>query len=95
MTDSELLKPEDRPKPKRAHRSIHGLGKFVTDLELIEYLGLPEREGRDLIRSLDGNRMTGFPPKQPLMGNRRFLPAVDAWLEHNYGLRPQEKRRSA
>lgn len=73
------------PKPKRAHRSPHGPGLFVTDLELVELFGVPEKELFQTLRKLDSNG-SGFPKKQPLFGNRRYLPAVRAYLDKLYGV---------
>lgn len=93
MTDT-LTRPD---KPKRAHRSPHGPGLYVTDLELIELLGVPERVASQAIEILDLDRRSGFPPKQKLWGNRRYLPAVRAWLDRNNGLKMDlpEKRRAS
>lgn len=84
-------------KPKRAHRSPHGPGLYVTDLELIELLGVPPHIGSQAIEMLDRDRRSAFPPKQKLWGNRRYLPAVRAWLDANNGLKMDlpEKRRAS
>jgi hypothetical protein len=59
-------------------------GLFVTDAELIRRLGVPEKTARAAIRELE--RRPGFPRKDPLFGDRRFWPAVAAYLENRYGL---------
>lgn len=75
------------PSPtRRRHRSPHGMGVFVTDQELIEFLGIPEKTARAAIAELDRNPRTGFPPKNPLWGDRRYLPAVQKWLDEANGL---------
>ena len=48
-------------------------GLFVSDVELYRRLGVGPRTGRIAVRSLQHN---GFPPKDPLFGNKRYWPAV-------------------
>jgi hypothetical protein len=61
-------------------------GLFVTDAELIRRIGVPERIARVALYAFDRDpRTTGFPQKQKLWGNRRYWPAVAAYLEHHYG----------
>jgi hypothetical protein len=57
---------------------------FVTDAELIRRLGVPEKAARAAIRELE--RRPGFPRKDPLFGDRRFWPAVIAFLAKRYGM---------
>jgi hypothetical protein len=72
------------------------MGVYVTDLELIEYLGLPEDQGRVALHALDRNKQSGFPRKQPFWGDRRYLPAVQKWLDASNGLTmPDQKRRAS
>ena len=52
----------------------------MTDIELIERLGAPEKIAREAIELLDGDKRSGFPPKQKLWGNRRYWPAIEQWL---------------
>lgn len=78
MTDT-LAHIETRPK--RRHRARHGMGQYVTDLELIEYLGLPVPTGRQVLQRLDDSARNGFPKKDPFFGDRRYLPAVDDWCD--------------
>lgn len=56
---------------------------YVTDAELIRRIGVPEKIARNAIRDLDRNRASGFPQKQALWGNRRYWPAVKAWLANS------------
>ena len=68
---------------------------YVTDAELIRRLGVPEKVARQAIEMLDRDRRSGFPPKQKLWGNRRFMPAIMAWLERtgaNIGLDQRSAR---
>lgn len=59
---------------------------YVTDAELIRRLGVPEKIARDALHALDANRASGFPQKQKLWGDRRYWPAVQAYLDHSNGL---------
>lgn len=59
---------------------------YVLDDELIRILGLPERVGKTAIQKWEDNSPT-FPPKQELLGGRRYLPAVRAWLDARNGLK--------
>ena len=88
--------PAENKKPTRRHRSPNGLGQYVTDLELIEWLGVPYKQASQAIAELDRNPRSGFPKKQKLWGDRRYLPAVKAWLDRASGLtigasQPQER----
>jgi hypothetical protein len=58
---------------------------FITDAEMIRRMGVPENLAYQAVHELDHNRLSGFPPKQKLWGNRRYWPAVVAWLDHLYG----------
>lgn len=59
---------------------------WVTDAELIRRLGVPERPARVAIHALDANPRSGFPRKQKLWGDRRYWPAVRAYLDRTNGL---------
>jgi hypothetical protein len=59
---------------------------YVTDAELIRRIGVPEKIARDAIRALDSNPRSGFPQKQKLWGDRRYWPAVRAYLDRTSGL---------
>ena len=56
---------------------------WVKDSELIRRLGVPEKQAREAIRMLE--RMTGFPKKQKLWGDRRYWPAVKLFMDRQYG----------
>jgi hypothetical protein len=71
------------------------MGVFVTDQELIEYLGLPEDTGRRVLMAMDRDPSKGFPKKQQLWGDRRYLPAVQSWLDATCGFKMPSHRRDA
>lgn len=72
------------PAPETIEREQSKL--YVTDAELIRRLGVPERTARAVIQALDQQRGSGFPPKQRLWGDRRYWPAVKAYLDRTNGL---------
>lgn len=57
---------------------------YVSDAELCRRLGVGERTARVAIRELERNR--GFPRKDPLFGERRYWPAVKAFLDRRSGI---------
>ena len=76
--------PIARPKRRLARGSKRG-GLFMTDGELVEMLGIPEKVARETIRYLDARPAMGFPRKNPLWADRRYRPAVEAWLAKTNG----------
>lgn len=60
---------------------------YVTDIELIRRLGVPEKLGRSILAGFDKEKHRGFPQKQKLWGDRRYWPAVRAFLDRMNGLR--------
>lgn len=60
---------------------------YVTDAELIRRLGVPEKVARAAIRALDLDRSSGFPQKKKLWGDRRYWPAVKAYMDRTSGLK--------
>ncbi|UQD69251.1 winged helix-turn-helix domain-containing protein [Bradyrhizobium japonicum] len=69
------------PSPETLERDPDKL--WVKDSELIRRLGVPEKQAREAIRMLE--RMTGFPKKQKLWGDRRYWPAVKQFMDKQYG----------
>jgi hypothetical protein len=67
--------------PKKDHPAAPEEGLFVSDVELYRRLGVGPRTGRIAVRSL---QHSGFPPKDPLFGNKRYWPAVRAFLDDHY-----------
>lgn len=63
---------------------------FVTDAELIRRMGVPEKEARAAIAELESRH--AFPRKQKLWGNRRYWPAVRAYLDNTYGVTVSDRR---
>lgn len=82
-------------KTTRRHRAKAGTGVYVTDQELIEYLGVPADIARRALAALDHNPRSGFPQKQPFWGDRRYLPAVQKWLDAHNGLKMDAPQRRA
>jgi hypothetical protein len=70
------------PAPETLEREKDKL--FLTDAELIRRLGVPEKHMRKILPALETNY--GFPRKQRLFGDRRYWPAVKAWLDKRNGL---------
>lgn len=60
---------------------------YVTDAELIRRIGVPEKIARAALHVLDRDRTSGFPQKKKLWGNRRYWPAVKAYLDRTNGLK--------
>lgn len=60
---------------------------YVTDAELIRRIGVPEKIARSVIKQLDAKRSAEFPQKSALWGNRRYWPAVRAYLDRHGGLK--------
>lgn len=81
------------PAPETIAREKEKL--YVTDAELIRRLGVPERKARAVIQMLDRDPRSNFPKKQQLWGDRRYWPAVAAYLDKMNGLNvPTPSRRS-
>ncbi|RAX40752.1 winged helix-turn-helix domain-containing protein [Rhizobium tropici] len=56
---------------------------FVTDAQCAERLGLTTEV---LATALPALTKAGFPMRDPLFANRRYWPAVRAWLDRRYGM---------
>lgn len=85
------VQTKDR-KPREKKRG----GLFVTDAELIERLGVPEKIAYEALRMLDSDRINGWPKKDQFWGGRRYWPAVEAFLDRTQGrsLSAPQKPRS-
>lgn len=62
---------------------------YLTDAELIRRLGIPSGTARALFEELEAKHK--FPKKQALFGNRRYWPAVKAYLDRMNGLGPIDR----
>lgn len=56
---------------------------FVTDAQCAERLGLTLDQFKV---ALHAATQAGFPIKDPLFADRRYWPAVRAWLDRRYGM---------
>ncbi|WP_234842192.1 winged helix-turn-helix domain-containing protein [Sinorhizobium meliloti] len=56
---------------------------FVTDAECAERIGIPTDEFKTVVATA---AKSGFPMQDPLFKNRRYWPAVRAWLDRRYSL---------
>jgi len=56
---------------------------FVTDAQLAERIGLTTEQIKAKTSTLE---KSGFPSKDVMFENRRYWPAVRAWLDRRYGL---------
>jgi hypothetical protein len=70
------------PAPATIEREKDKL--YLTDAELIRRLGVPDKVMRSMLPGLESK--FSFPKKQPLFGDRRYWPAVKAWLDKHNGL---------
>jgi hypothetical protein len=70
------------PAPETLEREKDKL--YLLDSELIRRLGVPEKVMRSILPGLETR--FGFPKKQALFGDRRYWPAVKAWLDKHNGL---------
>lgn len=67
---------------------------WVTDAELIRRMGVPEKVARAAIEMLDRQgKRGGFPQKSGVWGNRRYWPAVKAYLDRTNGLKMPSQPR--
>jgi len=57
---------------------------FVSDTEMFRRIGISEKIGRVAVRELEKRQV--FPAKDPLFGNKRYWPAVRAFLDARGGL---------
>ena len=71
MTDTAALaRPETQTDPL-----------YINDAELIRRMGVPEKKARHLLRYFDNNPKLLFPQKDKLFDDRRYWPAVKAFLD--------------
>lgn len=80
------------PAPETIEREREKL--YVTDAELLRWIGVPERLGRAILRELD-TKHPAFPKKQKVWGDRRYKPAVKAYFDKLNGIMQFDAARSA
>lgn len=68
----------------RAPDSDHDGPLYLSDAELVKRLGIGEKTGRVAFRELE--RARGFPQKDPLFADKRYWPAVKAFLDRRSGV---------
>lgn len=59
------------------------LGLYVSDEQLCDLLGVGKDKGRIAFQELE---IQGFPRKDKLFANKRYFPAVKAFLDDRNGL---------
>ena len=57
---------QDPPKTRKKRGGI-----YVTDTELIEHMGVPEKLARQTLKVLDASPTACFPKKNPLWGTKK------------------------
>ncbi|RNL46362.1 winged helix-turn-helix domain-containing protein [Ochrobactrum sp. MH181795] len=62
---------------------------FMTDAEVAKAIGLPTNEFKATAIAL---QRSGFPVPDPVFNNRRYWPAVKAYLDRRYGLGGQTEK---
>ena len=70
---------------------------WITDAELIRRSGVPEKVMRRVLRAMDSNPRSGFPPKDKLWGDRRYWPLVKAYWdeEQRRKIEASQRRRAS
>lgn len=61
---------------------------FVTDAELIRQLGVGEKTGRKALLNFEKQGL--IPRRDEAFGNKRYWPAVKAFLDRRSGLKVDE-----
>lgn len=55
---------------------------YVSDEDLAALVGVDEEALGVAIRMLDRNPKSGFPQRDPMFGNKRYLPKVKEWFDN-------------
>jgi hypothetical protein len=66
---------------------------WITDSELVRWMGVPEKQAYEIIRMLDAQQ-SGFPRKQKAYGDRRYKAAVKTYFDRHYGTMVEAQQRS-
>jgi hypothetical protein len=85
-------KPQELPPDVQARLDDATASRtlFVTDAELIRRLGLPEEIAQPMLAEAEEKH--GLPGKRQIWGDRRYWPAVKAWLDRTCSAEPAEPR---
>ena len=78
--DNDLIDFDEQIQLARPRRDA----LFISDAEMYRRLGVGEGIGRVAVRELEKRQI--FPPKDPLFGNKRYWPAIRAFLDARAGL---------
>ena len=70
--------------PRRPRRALPPL--YLSEAEVAAHVGLSLEDWKAAASALEKQ---GLPRPDPIFGNRRYLPAVRAFLDRRYGLRQQ------
>jgi hypothetical protein len=64
---------------------------FIFDTEMYRRMGVSEKVGRVAVRELEKRQV--FPARDPLFGNKRYWPAVRAFLNARAGIDPDPPKK--
>jgi hypothetical protein len=64
---------------------------FLTDAQVADKIGIPTQ---DLVDTMPALERAGFPTKDPLFNNKRYWPAIQAFLDKRSGLASSFQRRN-
>ena len=78
--DSDMLKMQEVAEYRESLTRV----LYVTDAEMLRRIGVSEKIGRTAVKELERRQV--FPAKDPLFGNKRYWPAVRAFLDARNGV---------
>lgn len=84
MVDNSTAKDQLETNEPAEYCKSRAEALFVSDAEMLRRIGISEKIGRIAIRELEKRQV--FPPKDPLFGNKRYWPAVRAFLDARSGV---------
>ena len=64
---------------------------YLTDGQIAERIGVPTEDFKDMTSVLE---RAGFPSKDPLFNDKRYWPAIQAFLDKRNGLASSFTRRN-
>jgi hypothetical protein len=88
MSDGNPVHEKDEPTDSEASRRD---GLFIFDTEMYRRMGISEKVGRVAVRELEKRQV--FPAKDLLFGNKRYWPAVRAFLDARAGIDPAPPKK--